>query len=100
MGTDPSVLYRMPWIAIGHYDIERKAKTQGDILGSIYTHLNAGIAVITPAWRIKELLMRDDVVEARESKRRKAEDAEVAASDSEIMPLASLGIQVSIPQDG
>jgi len=53
-------------IVSGHYDIPTKAKDADDI----ETALNAGIAVVSPAENIRELLMRDDVVEDR--KRRNA----------------------------
>ncbi len=42
-----------------------KAETKGDILGEIQTQLNSGIAMVTPADAVKQLLMREDVVEHR-----------------------------------
>jgi len=49
-----------------HFDITRKAETSGDILGEIKVGINAGIAVITPAEAIRELLMREDLVRDRQ----------------------------------
>ena len=51
----------------GHFDIEQAANVTGEVLGRIETAINSGIAVITPASAITELLVRDDLVEARQS---------------------------------
>jgi hypothetical protein len=50
----------------GHFDIEQQARTSGDIFGSITTAINSGIAIVTPAEAVRELLWRDDVVEDRQ----------------------------------
>jgi hypothetical protein len=52
----------------GHFDIEKAAKVEGDILGSVTAQINAGMALVTPAERIRELLMRDDVVNERKDR--------------------------------
>ena len=52
-------------IVSAHFDIPQSAKTSGDVLGSIITPLNAGIAVVTPAHKIIDLLQRSDVIEER-----------------------------------
>lgn len=49
----------------GHFDIEQEAQTSGDIFGSITTAINSGIAIVTPADAVRDLLWRDDVVEDR-----------------------------------
>lgn len=49
----------------GHFYIPQAARTQGDFLGSISMDLNSGIAIVTPAEAIRELLTREDVVEDR-----------------------------------
>jgi len=49
----------------GHFDIAQTAETTGDIYGTITVAINAGIAVITPAEAVRELLWRDDVLEDR-----------------------------------
>ena len=49
-----------------HFEIPKKAETEGDILGRIQTQLNSGIAMVTPADAVKQLLMREDVKEHRE----------------------------------
>jgi hypothetical protein len=50
----------------GHFDIEQRAQTSGDILGSIATAINSGIAIVTPAETVRELLWREDVTEDRQ----------------------------------
>lgn len=50
----------------GHFDIEQQAQTSGDVFGSITTAINSGIAIVTPAKEVHELLWRDDVVEDRQ----------------------------------
>lgn len=40
----------------GHYDIPKKARTTGDILGTIQIKLNSGVALITPAEAVVQLL--------------------------------------------
>lgn len=49
----------------GHFEIDAQAKPTGDVMGIITTALNSGMAIVTPAHKVTELLMRDDVVEAR-----------------------------------
>lgn len=48
-----------------HYTHPQRADVTGDVLGDITTALNAGIAAITPAEAIRELLMREDLVADR-----------------------------------
>lgn len=50
----------------GHFDIEQHAQTSGDIFGSITTAINSGIAIVTPAEAVRQLLWRDDVTEDRQ----------------------------------
>jgi hypothetical protein len=50
----------------GHLDILQEAETTGDIGGTVRTKLNSGIAVVTPAEKIRELLMSDGVVADRD----------------------------------
>ncbi len=45
----------------GHYEISKKARTTGDILGTIQTKLNTGVALITPAEAVVQLLESEDV---------------------------------------
>ena len=49
-----------------HFDISQEAKTQGDVIGKIFTDVNAGMAVVTPAHFIRRLLEREDVMEDRQ----------------------------------
>ena len=51
-----------------HYDIKTNAETAGDIVGTITTPINSGIAVVTPAHFVNELLLRDDLVEIRKKR--------------------------------
>jgi hypothetical protein len=57
----------------GHYDISKEAKKVGDILGQVQFELNSGIAMVTPAEAVKQLLMRDDLVAERENPKKKVE---------------------------
>lgn len=59
----------------GHYDIPKDAKTGGDILGKVQIELNSGIAMVTPAEAVKQLLMRDDLMEEREELKKKVESS-------------------------
>ncbi len=52
-------------IISGHFDIPKQAKTQGDLLGGVQVDLNSGIAIVTPAEAIRELLLREDVTGQR-----------------------------------
>ena len=52
-------------LASVHHDISREAKTSGDLLGKIQTELNSGIAIITPAEAIKNLLMKEEFLDQR-----------------------------------
>jgi len=53
----------------GHYDIEKEAETTGEYYGHIQTELNSGIAIVTPAIAVTELLTREDLVEHRKKLR-------------------------------
>ena len=50
-----------------HFDIEQKAHGTGEMPAEIRTAINSGIAVVTPASKIIELLEREDVVDERKS---------------------------------
>jgi hypothetical protein len=63
-----------------HFDIPTKAHTAGDVLGTVTTEVNSGIAVITPSDAIRTLLLREDVVEEREERDKKAKAEESAGS--------------------
>ena len=54
-----------------HYDISKKANTTGDILGTVRTNLNSGIAIVTPAEAVRQLLTREDIVEQRKEQVKK-----------------------------
>ena len=62
-----------------HFDIPREATMTGDILGKAVTKLNSGMAVVTPAHFIRQLLEREDVRAQAEEYRRK-QDPEPAAT--------------------
>jgi hypothetical protein len=49
----------------GHLEVEQTGKTEGDILGEVRMDLNSGIAAVTPAEAIRELLERRDVADDR-----------------------------------
>ena len=57
----------------GHYDIAKEAQTTGEYYGHIQTELNSGVAIVTPAIAVTELLMREDLVQYRKKLRDIAE---------------------------
>lgn len=59
-----------------HWNIPVKAQTKGDILGRIETDVNAGIAIVTPAEAIRQLLTRADMVKDRDARRKRLESDE------------------------
>lgn len=83
----------------GHYDVPTKAKNE-----DIETALNAGIAIVTPAENIRELVMREDLVEDR--KRRAAQDKEPTATADyandrrKFQVLPKTGTEIPIPAQG
>jgi hypothetical protein len=64
----------------GHFDIEKKATVEGDILGTVTAEINAGMALVTPAQAIKELLTREDVVADRKKRLADADAKKPAAT--------------------
>jgi hypothetical protein len=52
-----------------HFDIPQEATTTGDVLGKVVTDVNAGMAVVTPAHVIRQLIDREDVREEAEEYR-------------------------------
>lgn len=62
----------------GHYDIEQEAKKIGDILGKIQIGLNSGIAFVTPAEAITQLLTRNDMKEFRRKLKAKRDSEQPA----------------------
>ena len=60
----------------GHYPVPEKAKRTGEftrIEGDIRTNLNSGIAFVTPAEAVTQLLMREDLMEHRKEFKKMAE---------------------------
>ena len=65
----------------GHYDIPTKARDNKtrQTLEDIQLGINAGIAIVTPAENIRELLMRADVVDDRKERADKIEEPAATA---------------------
>ena len=57
----------------GHYDIPSKQETKD--IGEVQLKLNSGIAIVTPAEAVRQLLMREDLVEDREKIRKDFESS-------------------------
>lgn len=57
----------------GHYDIPSKQETKD--IGELQLKLNSGIAIVTPADAVRQLLMREDLVEDREKVRKDFESS-------------------------
>ena len=58
----------------GHFDVPKELKTTGEYsqyLGKIEAEINAGIAFVTPAEAIRQLLMREDLLEERQRRKKK-----------------------------
>ncbi len=64
-GFDTGYISGLLGLVSAHYDIKRAAGTTGDILGDILVPLNSGMAVVTPAEAIRQLILRDDVMQQR-----------------------------------
>jgi hypothetical protein len=77
-----------------HFEIPKKAEITGDIVGSIETAINAGIAVITPAEAIRQLLMQEDVMEDRKKRRQR-----IIAQRPAATPDAVIDKQTSITRE-
>ena len=65
----------------GHYGIPTKAKNE-----DIETEINAGIAVVTPAENIRELLMSDEMKEARRQRAAKEKEPTATADFAPSVP--------------
>jgi hypothetical protein len=55
-----------PKLVHGHYDIRTNVEFIGDITGSGHVNVNAGIAAVIPAQKIRDTLMEKELVEERE----------------------------------
>ncbi len=56
-----------------HFDDWAKARTTGDILGTIESRMNSGVGIVTPAHVIRETLDVEELVEVRERCNRELE---------------------------
>lgn len=66
-----------------HFDVPKKLKTSGEysqFLGEIEAEINAGIACVTPAEAVHQLLMEDDLVKKRQQGKRKIQSQEPKAT--------------------
>jgi hypothetical protein len=68
----------------GHYDILTKAKNKAQTLEDIQLGINAGIAIVTPADNIREILMRPDVVDDRKERAETIEETAAVADFSNL----------------
>jgi hypothetical protein len=63
--SSPGQIIGLMGLVSAHFDIPREATTKGDILGRIVTSINSGIAVVTPAHFIRQLIdsepVRDEI---------------------------------------
>jgi hypothetical protein len=75
-----------------HFNIETPASGYSDVI----TEINAGIAVITPAKAIRELLIREDLAEERRRKTTNAAEGEPAAAYDIAGQEASKGHQAPV----
>jgi hypothetical protein len=69
----------------GHYDIKTDVKFIGDIMGSGHVNVNAGIAAIIPAQKIRDTLMEKELKEERERFRRElAQEGPTPTPDTDL----------------
>jgi hypothetical protein len=73
----PVFMVALLGLVSAHFDIERE---NPGTMPKQSTKLNSGMAVVTPAENIRELLMRPDVAENRNQRRQKAENSQPAAT--------------------
>ena len=64
-GFDTGYIYGLLGLTSAHYDVSTKADKLGDVLGEIQVRQNSGIAAVTPAPMIRQLLERDELVDER-----------------------------------
>jgi hypothetical protein len=102
--TDETILIPHEWRAMallglvsGHWNIDSKAETTGDFVGEVRTAINSGMAIITPAEAVRELLMRDDVVGDRTARikeqQRRHDQARAMTADSAGAASTSQGVE-------
>jgi hypothetical protein len=63
-------LLALPGLVSAHFDIPQLAQTEGDILGRVTTRLNSGIAVVTPAHFVGNLIHSEPVAEELQDRER------------------------------
>jgi hypothetical protein len=63
-------LLALPGLVSAHFDIPQLAQTEGDILGRVTTRLNSGIAVVTPAHFVRNLIHNEPVAEELQDRER------------------------------
>jgi hypothetical protein len=76
--TTGSEIIALMGLVSAHFDIPQTAEVEGDALARVITRSNAGIAVVTPAHVILELLRREDVVAEKDKYRKPAAEREEA----------------------
>lgn len=76
--TDQAHVSGFMGLISGHCQIPKEAETVDDILGKVQIGLNSGIAIVTPADAVRELLMRSDLVAERETLKKKVESTRPA----------------------
>jgi len=68
----------------GHYDIPMNARDRNRNPTDFQLGVNAGIAIVTPAENIRELLMRQDVVENRQQRADEIEEPAATADSARL----------------
>ena len=72
----------------GHYDIKTNVEFIGDITGSGHVNVNAGIAAVIPAQKIRDTLMDKELVEERERLRQELAKQRPAPRPDASLPVA------------
>ena len=85
----------------GHYDIPTSARDSNRKRTDFQLGINAGIAIVTPAENIRELLMRSDVVDDRHRRAAEIEEpaavADFARPPRQTKQKTRAGIEIPIP---
>lgn len=64
-------------VVAGHYQSHEVVETVGDVLGTIRSKINTGIAMITPSEAVMQLLLNDELVQSRDESCRRRDNSSV-----------------------
>ncbi|MCH8994086.1 MAG: hypothetical protein IH959_03865 [Chloroflexi bacterium] len=74
--TDTARVFGLMGLVSGHYDLPEKAEVTGE-LGEVQVRMNSGIAIVTPAEAVRQLLMEQEEFVAEREKLKKDIEAKI-----------------------